>query len=776
MVNGQRGNILDLIGNTPLLDVSSLSPKPGVRLMAKMECFNPGGSVKDRIGLAMIEHAEETGALNPDKIILEATSGNTGIGLALVSAVKGYRILLALSEAVSVERRKILNALGADFLLTPGELGTDGAIEEAYALARENPDLYFISDQFNNEYNWRSHYLGTGPEIMRQTDGQVTHFVGTMGTTGTLMGISRYLKEQNPAIRIIGVEPYLGHRIQGLKNMKEAYQPGIFEKNRLDEKINVEDEAAFEMARYLAKKMGLFVGMSSGAAMHIAIGKARELEEGVIVVILPDGGERYLSTALFTVEKVVAPESKLLFFNSLTRKEEVFTPLKPGEVKIYTCGPTVYARPHLGMLRRVVAADLLRRYLEFSGYQVEHIMNITDIDDKTIAESERTGKPLKELTDHFTEAFLNDVDSMNCKRAAHYPKASEHIDDMVSFTERLVGRGVAYENLRSVYFNISKHADYGQLSGFDLGKIKVGATVDLDSYEKENPRDFTLLKRSTLVELKKGVSYKTRWGNIRPGWHVECAAMAMKYLGEEFDIHTASVDLIFPHHENEIAQCASLTGKVPAKYWLHNEMILDQGKKMSRSESVITTLRDLTDRGYTPREVRYFLLRTHYRQPIHFSEQGLEEARSALFRIDEFINKLEHFQLPEQGSDGEGLVREMEQGFVEAMNQDLNVSAALAALFNLIKKGNILLEKGKLNAGSAGRIIEALNNIGVILGLQWDEQEEALDEKVQALIARREAARQHRNWEEADQLRRELEGQGVMITDTAQGTRWRRKP
>ena len=281
-------NIIERIGNTPLVEINKLNPNKKVKIYAKVESANPGGSIKDRTALFMIENAEKRGSLTRDKIILEATSGNTGIGLAMIAAAKGYKLCLTMSESASEERKKILRAMGAELLFTPASQGTDGAIEVAYKMLRENPDKYFGTDQFNNEDNVAAHYYGTAQEIWEQTDGTVTMVVATLGTSGTAMGISKRLKELNPQIKVVGVEPYLQHKIQGLKNMRESYRPGIFNKNMLDEKINIQDEDAFEMSRRLAREEGIFVGMSSGAAMFVAIQKAKLLEEGLIVVILPD--------------------------------------------------------------------------------------------------------------------------------------------------------------------------------------------------------------------------------------------------------------------------------------------------------------------------------------------------------------------------------------------------------------------------------------------------------------------------------------------------------
>lgn len=293
-------SILDCIGNTPIVRLDKMNPNPKVRLYAKLEGNNPGGSVKDRIAYYMVQEAEKAGRLKNGSIILEATSGNTGIGLAMVGTAKGFRVKLVMPECVSMERRKVLEAFGAELVLSPGNEGTDGAIRLAHKILEENKDGYFMPNQFDNEANIKAHYETTGREIIKQTKGEVSVFVAGMGTTGTLMGAGRRLKEFNSNIKIVGVEPLLGHRIQGLKNMKESIVPKIFNPSVLDEKLNVNDDDAFNTTRRLAVEEGLFVGMSSGAAMWAAIKKVEDMKEGTLVVILPDRGDRYLSTALFT--------------------------------------------------------------------------------------------------------------------------------------------------------------------------------------------------------------------------------------------------------------------------------------------------------------------------------------------------------------------------------------------------------------------------------------------------------------------------------------------
>ncbi len=752
-------SILNHIGNTPLVEIRRLNPNPLVRVLAKLEYLNPGGSIKDRPALSMIEAGERSGELKPGKTVIEATSGNTGIGLAMVCSVKGYRLLLAMSEAASVERQQILRARGAEILLTPGHQGTDGAIEEVYRLARENPAIYFMTDQYNNPANWQAHYNGTAVEIWEQTGGMLTHMVATMGTSGTLMGLSRRLKEFNPAIRIIGVEPYLGHRLQGLKNMREAYQPEIFEKRLLDEKINVEDEPAFEMTRRLAREEGLMVGMSSGAAMVVAAEIAMTLEQGTLVVIFPDGGERYLSTPLFAVQEKI----DLKLFNTMTRNKERFLPLNPGKVSMYACGPTAHARMHVGEARRFVFADLLARYLAYRGYAVKQVMNITDLDDKTIEGSEQAGMSLEDFTGMHIDTFHKDLGTLGIQPANHYPRASEHADDMVNLADRLVKKGYAYEKLRSIYFDISRFKDYGQLSGIDLNKIRLGATVDLEEYEKDNPRDFTLLKRTRLSELKRGIYTRTDWGNMRPSWHLQCAAMSMRYLGDYYDIHCAGRELVFPHHENEIAIAGALTGKTLAKYWVHCDRVLVDGKKVDEKGAALT-IPALLDMGFTGRELRFWLLGVNYRKPVLFSVVRLNRVRKTLGRLDACVRALKAVRQGNACAELDQLCYDIKNGFASAMDDDLNISAALAALFTVVKRINTLILEGDIDAAGAEKVLETLARINTVLNL-FDFEDPMENPAVQQLMAERTRARQARDWVLADRLRNQLLALGVVPRD-----------
>jgi cysteinyl-tRNA synthetase len=757
-------SILDAIGNTPLVEIRRLNPNPAVRILAKLEYVNPGGSVKDRPALAMIEAGERSGQLTADKIVIEATSGNTGIGLAMICAVKGYRLMLAMSDAVSLERRKILEARGAEIFLTPGHLGTDGAIEEVYRLVREDPDRYFMTDQYNNPANWQAHYTGTAGEIIEQTNGRISRFVATMGTTGTVMGCARRFREYDPAIHIIGVEPYLGHNLQGLKNLKEASRPEIFEKKWLDRKINIDDEEAFEMTRRLAREEGLFVGMSSGAAMVVAARQAREMSDGTIVMIFADSGERYLSTPLFLVKK----KAEIHLFNTLTRSKMPFDPMQKGLASMYTCGPTANKLIHLGECRRFVFSDLLYRYLTYRDLHVTHVMNITDLDDNTIQGSEAAGQSLDDYTRYYIDRFMADLDALNIKPADHFPRASEHVDDMVQIAAQLYEKGIAYEKLRSLYFSIGSFSEYGRLSGIDIDKIKLGATVDLDEYEKNNPRDFTLLKRARLSELKRGIYVKTQWGNVRPSWHIQCAAMSMKHLGKTYDIHTSTRELVFPHHENELAIAKALTGKPLARYWVHCEQVHAQETDAQGAGAVLPTLEEVGSLGYAPREIRFWLITADYRKPLDFTQKRLVLVRSAIQRIDACVEALQQVQQekadPASAEEIDQLAYDIRQGFITAMDDDLNMPRAMAAIFSKIRQINALVSEKRLSREHARTLLSTFEDIDRVLGF-FDFAPRQLSPEIERLIQERRQARQQKDFARADKIREQLRKAGIDTKD-----------
>jgi cysteinyl-tRNA synthetase len=763
-------NIIESIGKYATVENRRLNPNPKVKIYAKLESFNPGGSIKDRTALYMISEAEKRGELTPDKIILEATSGNTGIGLALIAAAKGYRLCLAMAESASEERKKILKALGAELYFTPAGMGTDGAIEEVYSMMRENPDRYFVPDQFNNPDNILAHYYGTAEEIWQQTDGKVTTVIATMGTTGTAMGLSRRLKEHNPEVRVVGVEPYLQHRIQGLKNLKESYVPGIFDKQRLDEKVHIQDEDAYETARRLAREEGILAGMSSGAAMYVAMQKAREMDEGFIVVIFPDSGERYLSTELFMDKE----ESTIRFYNVLSRSKTFFRPINPEMVLMHSCGPTIHEVPHIGSYRRFVVSDLIRRYLEFRGYPVKHVLNIIDLADRSIRGAERENTDLAVYTARCADAFLRDIEKLGIKKDENYPRASENFDCMLELVDELVERGFAYEKLRSVYFDISKLRDYGCLSNVDLTRVQHGRTIDLDYYEKDSPVDFTLLKRSTLSELKRGVFFKTRWGNVRPSWHLECAAIARHYLAETFDIHASGSDIIFPHCENVMAIGKAATGRKIANYWINTDLVMVGGKKMSRSLNNALTLEDLEKKGYSGREVRFFLFSSHYRKPLNFSFGALDTAKYTVLKLNGFIQRLIRFKAGSGYPELEQSLYDLRQGFIGAMDDDLNISGALAALFAFVKKVSVPLAGGLLTLEQRDSVLEAMKKVDSVFGVMKFEEEQISGE-ARRLMKEREALRAAGRWAQADEIRQKLLEMGVVVADTPEGMVWRLK-
>lgn len=765
-------NVLKLIGRTPLVRINKLNPNSKVEILAKLEYFNPGGSVKDRAALFMIEDAEKRGELHKDKIILEATSGNTGIGLALVAAVKGYRIMLVMSEAVSQERVKILKALGAEVRFTPAHLSTDGAIEYAYRLAREEPERFWLADQFNNDSNWKAHYYGTAMEIWEDTNGELDMVVATMGTTGTLMGIARRMAELSGTVKVVGVEPYLGHKIQGLKNMKESYMPGIYEKHRLWKVIQVEDDLAYETARQLAKKEGIFVGMSSGAAMAGALKMATELKEGRIVVILPDTGERYLSTSLFVVKKTPG----LKFFNTLSRNVEAFVPLEEAKTKLYCCGPILNQHLSLNVARRFVIADIIARYLRTKGIDLEFVTNVTDIDERTVRSAEMNNMTLEEHSNYYFKCFLEDLDTLNISKPDLCLRASEHVDKMIQLVEQLVQKGYAYEKFRSVYFDISRLKAYGSLSKVDLSKIKVGKTVDLDQYEKDNPRDFTLLKRATLFDLKKGLYFETRWGKVKPSWHLECAALSTIKPGLPYDIHISGTELLFPHNENTFAIGYAILDQIPCKYWIHVEqveLLSKQAEGPSRMEEAdsFSSVRELINVVKDPRVVRYLLLSKNYKKKIRLEKKELEDARANLQKLDWTCQAVMTAPHSTESEELRQEIYDLKQGFFEALEDDLNLPKAMGILFKFVKRVNDTIEHKGIANPIKEDILSTFAQINSLLGI-FDFERHPEEERIKTIVAQRDALRAKKEWGKADSIREELRNMGIMVVDTPHGAFW----
>jgi cysteinyl-tRNA synthetase len=462
----------------------------------------------------------------------------------------------------------------------------------------------------------------------------------------------------------------------------------------------------------------------------------------------------------------------LRFHNTLSRAVEDFAPLTPGRVGLYTCGPTVYDFAHIGNFRTYLWEDLLRRHLEFRGFEVRQVMNLTDVDDKTIAGALKAGVALDDYTKRYIDAFFQDLDTLGIRRAAEFPRATRHVPQMVALVERLRAGGHLYESRGSIYFRIDTFPAYGRLSGLDPDSAAAGqARIDADEYEKDNPRDFAVWK-----ERKGDEPYwDTTIGQGRPGWHLECSVMSMQYLGETIDIHTGGVDNIFPHHENEIAQSEAATGRPFVRFWLHAAHLIVDGEKMSKSRGNFFTLRDLLDRGYRPRPIRYLLLSAHYRKQLNFTFEGLAQAVASLSRLDDLVDRLEREHLAE-GAPGALAASAAAAGerFLEAMDADLNAAAALGHLFDLVREANTALDAGAAGSADGAAVREVLARFESIFGLRLGP-ERSLEAAIEDLIARRQAARVARDWKEADRLRDELAGLGIVLEDTPHGVRWKRR-
>ena len=762
-------NILKLTGNTPLVRLSRIPVAGGVGILAKVEYFNPGGSIKDRVAAAMIEAAEAAGELTPGKTIIEATSGNTGIGLAMACAVKGYRLKLLMPETASEERKRIMGAYGAEIVLTEGRLATDGAIEEAYRLAREEPESYVLMDQYNNPACIEAHHRGTAREIWEATEGRVTHVVAALGTSGTAMGLVKGLKEFSPAVKVVAVEPYARHKIQGLKNMQESYPPGIYNKHMLDEVVHVEDEAAFDMCRRLAREEGLLVGMSSGAAMAGAMKVAEGLASGLVVAIFPDGGERYLSTTLFAREDEQGVR--------LAGDGGCEVRLGAGGA-LYTVGPSLDNWDVPEFWRRLVILDVLARRLEMSGAEVNIAAGLADLDDRAMAAARAAHMPRAEWAASVRENIKARAAVLGLGSRVRFPLAGECADESTALCERLLATGMGYEKLRSVYFDVLRDAEYGRLCGQDMDKLSLGKTVDLADYVKANPQDFTLLKRATLQDIKEGEFWQTRWGNVRPSWFLQMAATALCSVGVP-EVFLGGEAHRFPHMENLRAIWNAGGGAEP-RAWMAAMPVTepDAGGPKARDAFAQTAVGSLLAEGYCPAALRMWLLSAAYHKPLDCSRPTLDMWARNQRTVQDLAASLA--ALP--GGAGEGVGPGVEQMLVDvksalrdALDGDLALYAFWPELIGFCRGIKRRLRDGRLSAAEAVACAKRLRAMDEVLGIldatslpvaraEWPEA-------AAELVERRAAARKAGDYAQADALRDELAAQGWRVEDAPQGAR-----
>ena len=462
--------------------------------------------------------------------------------------------------------------------------------------------------------------------------------------------------------------------------------------------------------------------------------------------------------------------------NTLTRALEEFKPLEGNTVRMYACGPTVYDYGHIGNFRTFVAVDVLRRYLKYLGYEVLHVMNITDVEDKIIRRMLESGQSLEEYTEFYTLAFLEDTKALNIEEPEVIPRATKHIPEMIELMKRLADTEHTYTSDGSLYYRIGSFPGYGKLSGLKLETDVLRARIDSDEYEKDDARDFVLWKEP---KEEKEPRWESPFGEGRPGWHLECSAMSMKYLGESFDIHCGGVDLIFPHHENEIAQSEGATGKPFVRFWVHSEFLLVEGEKMAKSKGNYYTVRDLISQVYSPMAIRYLLLSVPYRTQLNFMLEGLRGAESALEGLRNLRRRLSEFSgKPGSNARAQDALRRAREGFEAGMNDDLNTSNALAALHDFRRDVNSAMDAGEFGAEDREAALELLGRINSVLGV-LPEQEESVDAalvaEIEAKIEERKAARRNREFNKADQIREELAARGIILEDTPQGTKWKRK-
>lgn len=481
-----------------------------------------------------------------------------------------------------------------------------------------------------------------------------------------------------------------------------------------------------------------------------------------------------------SVEALAFPETPTQLYNSETRRKETFRPMHDNHVRMYTCGPTVYHFAHIGNFRTYVFEDILRRTLKFFGYQVTQVMNLTDVDDKTIRGAVDSNQSLLDFTQPYKNAFFVDLQALGIERAENYPAATDYIPHMIDFIQKLIDKGIAYRSKdKSIYYAIDKCPRYGRLSHLKLEDLKVGAgdaRVACDEYEKENVSDFVLWKYYD-AQRDGHVYWDSPFGPGRPGWHLECSAMAMSILGETIDIHAGAVDNIFPHHENEIAQSEACSGKTFVRHWVHSEHLIVNHKKMSKSLGNFYTLRDLLKKGFTGMEVRYMLMHIHYRTQLNFTFEGLEGAKNSLARLNDFIRRMQEIaESSVQPTEVARLIlKKAINQFCEAMADDLNISVALASCFDLMHEINILVAQETLGPGDALEVLYVLEQFNRVLGVLNFEPEERTPLFLQEMLEKREQARKDKNWALADQMRNEIHAAGYVIEDTAQGARLKKK-
>jgi len=465
----------------------------------------------------------------------------------------------------------------------------------------------------------------------------------------------------------------------------------------------------------------------------------------------------------------------LRFFNTLSRQIEEFKPIEDGKVRMYICGPTVWNFAHIGNFRTFIFGDILRRYLKFKGYDLTHVMNLTDIDDRIINEAAARNITIDEFTEPYAQYFLEDFDALGNERPEIIPRATHHIREMIEIISTLLANGHAYESDGSIYYRIAAFPEYGKLSKIRFeGNITGGSErIDTDKYDKEDARDFALWK---LVGDDENPGWDAPFGRGRPGWHIECSAMSMKYLGETFDLHAGGQDLQFPHHENEIAQSEGATGKLFAKYWVHSEFLKIDDVTMSKSKGNFFTFRDLTKQGYSPLAIRYLLLSVPYRKQLNFTFEGLQGAGSTVERLQNF-RALVRDAKPIDTSDNEAMqsAKHALGGFETAMDDDLNTANALASVHDMVREVNTILSTTGITDDEKSFILDAINKFDSVLGIFGPEETQLLDSDIEALIQERQTARQDRDFARSDEIRDRLAEMGIILEDTKEGVRWKRR-